>query len=215
MNIVSFVPISHLNKYIQREKEEDGRGWEQEHWKGGGQPTEGTSWGHWCFFSATHVRDTSHTGCQRLQNTFELTLSCCRCVPIVQNKTRIGALMVNLIGCNSRAIVGQNSQKANLKITDWSVLFSPNQTARLEETVLVLASASNSSESNMFLCYVCTFVCRSVRVPAVKASSGNRTTARYCCSAGWHWPRRLPLGRWTQMKMCMRCCRCQWLRRHC
>lgn len=61
---------------------------------------------------------------------------------------------------------------------------------------------------------MCARVCRLVRVPAAKASSGNQTTARYCCSAGWHWPRRLPLGRWTQMKMCMRCCSCQWPLRH-
>lgn len=36
INTVSFIPISHLNKYIQQEEEKDGRGWEQEHWKKGG-----------------------------------------------------------------------------------------------------------------------------------------------------------------------------------
>lgn len=46
---VSFVPISDLHKYIQQE-EERRKGWKRMRARAleKGQPTEGTSWGHWC-----------------------------------------------------------------------------------------------------------------------------------------------------------------------
>lgn len=180
--------------------------WQQKHWKGA-------------------VNRGNKTGALVLYNIYNIyVFKLCVCSQLLWVHCTYKIIKCINSWLNMRLFVCFQFKKLSLKCAEGGIVFV------ISGRCVCVCKFSPQKRGKIILCHynsewfevlgtcltVFMLVClcvSSIKAPAARVSSGNQTTARYCCSAGWHWPRRLPLGRWTQMKMCMRCCS-QWPHRH-